>query len=309
MKKPEKKHDTGLRILEILKILLDEDLTKNELIEKLKGNIDIENVYTQEAFIKYFNTFELLGLKLKKDKARYGFSTAVLKVDLSAREKTALIELVKYINKFNNKSAEEIIRKIFLRLEKYINVDIEEILQKTREEENVLCNNTVKENLIKTLKDMLYEGQNVSITYKKNNLTEETITVELKEIQQLNNNTFIVCYNPKLGRNKKICIDLITKLKQEPNINSGFDCHNNVTFEIYGRLIRAYKLKEHEKSIDFDSNKIVISNIKEDKDNLLLRLLKYGENCKIITPKSLQEEFLLLTEKMIENLESYECQK
>lgn len=309
MKKPEKKHDTGLRILEILRILLDEDLTKNELIEKLKGNIEIESVYTQEAFIKYFNTFELLGLKLKKDRARYSFSTAILKVDLNEEEKKALIELVKFISKFNNRTSEEIISKIFLRLEKYVNLDIEEILRKTKEEENVLCNNNVKENLIKTLKDMLYEGQNVSITYKKNNLTEETITVELKEIQQLNNNTFIVCYNPKIGRSKKICIDLITSLKQEPNKNTGFDCHNNVTFEIYGRLIRAYKLKEHEKSIDFNANRVVISNTKEDKDILLLRLLKYGENCKIVSPTSLQEEFLALTEKMIKNLESYECLK
>lgn len=309
MKKPEKKHDTGLRILEILKILLDEDLTKNELIEKLKGNIEIENVYTQEAFIKYFNTFELLGLKLKKDRARYGFSTAILKIDLNLEEKEALTELVKFISKFNNNTSEEIISKIFLKLEKYVNLDIEEILKKTKKEENILCDNNVKENLIKTLKDMLYEGQNVSITYRKNNLAEETITVELKEILHSNNNTFIVCYNPKLGRSKKICIDLITRLKQEPNRNTGFDCHNNVTFEIYGRLIRAYKLKEHEKSIDFYSNKIVISNTKEDKDTLLLRLLKYGENCKIISPKPLQEEFLVLTEKMIKNLESYECLK
>lgn len=309
MKKPEKKHDTGLRILEILKILLDEDLTKNELIEKLKSNKEIENVYTQEAFLKYFNTFEVLGLKLKKDKTKYGFSSVILKINLDEQEKTALSELVKYINKFNNKSAEEIIEKIFLRLEKYVNLNIEEILQKSKEEENVLCNNNVKENLIKTLKDMLYEGQNVNFTYKKNNLVEETITVELKEIVNVNNNTFIVCYNPKLGRSKKICIDLITSLKQEPSRNTGFDYHNSVTFEIYGRLIRAYKLKEHEKAINFDSNRIVISNRKEDKDTLLLRLLKYGENCKILAPKPFQEEFLLLTEKMLKNLESYECLK
>ncbi len=309
MKKPEKKHDTGLRILEILKILLDEDLTKNELIEKLKSNKDIENVYTQEAFLKYFNTFEVLGLKLKKDKTKYGFSNAILKINLNEEEKKALTELIKFINKFNNKVAEEIIEKIFLRLEKYVNLNIEEILQKTKEEENIICNNNVKENLIKTLKDMLYEGQNVSITYRKNNSTEETITTELKEIQNINNNTFIVCYNSKLGRSKKICIDSITGLKQEPGRNKGFDYHNSVTFEIYGRLIRAYKLKEHEKAINFDSNRIVISNKKEDKDTLLLRLLKYGENCKIVTPKDLQEEFLALTEKMIKNLESYECLK
>ncbi|MCD7779182.1 MAG: hypothetical protein LUH05_00730, partial [Candidatus Gastranaerophilales bacterium] len=70
MNKQDKNHDTGLRILETLKILLEEDVTRNELIEKLKNNKQVGGVYTQEAFLKYFNTFEHLGLKLKKDKVK-----------------------------------------------------------------------------------------------------------------------------------------------------------------------------------------------------------------------------------------------
>lgn len=308
MKKPEKKHDTGLRILEVLKILLDEDLTKNQLIEYLKFNKDVEGVYTKEAFLKYFNTFELLGLKLKKDKTKYGFSTAILKVDLTKEEKEALVSLVKFINKYNDKSSEALLNRLFLRLEKFVGVNIEDILRESNQQLELQSDN-IRQNIIKTLKDMIYEKQQVDITYKKNDLSEETDTFELKEIIEKDGKTYISCCNSKTTRNKKICVDLITGLKQQHGKNKEFDMKTTVTFEIYGRLIQAYKLKENEKGLDFYPNKLVISNTNEDKDALLLRLLKYGENCKILKPESLKNEFLMITNQIIKNLESYKCQQ
>ena len=41
---------------------------------------------------------------------------------------------------------------------------------------------------------------------------------------------------------------------------------------------------------------------------LLKRLLKYGENCKIIQPKSLRDEFFAMTDDILKNLEQ-ECIK
>ena len=59
MRKTEKNFDTSLRILEVLKVLLNENIKKIDLIEKLKANSKAGVVYTQEAFIKYFNTLEI----------------------------------------------------------------------------------------------------------------------------------------------------------------------------------------------------------------------------------------------------------
>ena len=78
---------------------------------------------------------------------------------------------------------------------------------------------------------------------------------------------------------------------------------NTVVFELYGRLANSYKLKPSESVINFEQGKIVVSNSEEDRDVLLRRLLKYGENCKIVTPKSMQEEMISLTNEMLKNLE------
>ena len=113
----------------------------------------------------------------------------------------------------------------------------------------------------------------------------------------------VLCYLPNFARNIKINIDSIIELNQLPKKSKGTTCLNSVVFELYGRLVSSYKLKPSEKVINFSNSCITVSNTAEDKDVLLRRLLKYGENCKIITPKSMQNELLELTNEMLKNLE------
>ena len=304
MNKPEKKHDTGLRILEVLKILLEKNLSKTELIEKLKENDLVENVYSQEAFLKYFNTFELSGLKLNRFQGKYSLNNALLKINLSKKEQEMLILLINSITKLNNKSEEEIMRNFFLKINKYVGIDLNNELNNIANKETSIQNSNIRNNVIETLKHLIYEEQKVNITYKKTDNTEETDTFELKEIIEKDNCIYVVCYSPLLGRNKKININSIKSLNQLPQKISGVCYLNSIVFEVYGRLASLYRLKPSEKVIDFSNNHLTISNTEEDKDSLLLRLLKYGENCKIIRPKSLQEEFINLTNDILKNLEA-----
>lgn len=305
MMQPEKKHDTGLRMLQILKIMLENDVSKSELIEKLKNVSNEKHVYTPEVILKYFNTFELLGLKLiKGEKCRYSLQNALFQVDFSEKELKILYKFIEDIKKLNNKSDEEIMRKLVLKLDKYTSYDLTDFQKSMLKEEKYLYNENVKENVITSLKNMIYDGQSVDLTYMENNGEESTVTVELKEIVEQRNHTYVVCYNPKVGRNKKISLDAITSIKQSPKKASGISCLNSVVFEIYGRLASVYKLKPSEKVLNFSNNHLTISNSEEDKDVLLRRLLKYGENCKIIRPKTLQKEFLTLTDDILKNLEA-----
>ena len=304
MNKPEKNHDTGLRILEVLKILLEKNLSKTELIEKLKENDLVENVYSQEAFLKYFNTFELSGLKLNRIQGKYSLNNALLKTSLNKKEQEMLVLLIKSIKKLNNKSEEEIMKNFFLKIDKYVGIDLNNELNNIANKETSIQNSNIRNNVIETLKHLIYEEQKVNITYKKTDNTEETDTFELKEIIEKDNCIYVVCYSPLLGRNKKININSIKSLNQLPQKISGVCYLNSIVFEVYGRLASLYRLKPSEKVIDFSNNHLTISNTEEDKDSLLLRLLKYGENCKIIRPKSLQEEFINLTNDILKNLEA-----
>ena len=170
MNKPEKKHDTGLRILEVLKILLEKNLSKTELIEKLKENDLVENVYSQEAFLKYFNTFELSGLKLNRFQGKYSLNNALLKINLSKKEQEMLILLINSITKLNNKSEEEIMRNFFLKINKYINIDLNNELDNIINKETSIQNSNIRNNIIETLKHLNFKTFDLRRTKSKYNI-------------------------------------------------------------------------------------------------------------------------------------------
>ena len=113
MIKPEKNYDTGIRILEVLKILLEKDISKQELIERIKSNALFENVYTNEAFIKYFNTLEILGVEMDKNKRIYAIKKALSTIQITKEEKEVLLGIILHIKKLHNKDNESILNEIF----------------------------------------------------------------------------------------------------------------------------------------------------------------------------------------------------
>ncbi len=301
MTKPDKNFDTGLRILEVLKILQNKDVSKNDIINELKNNNLFESVYTPEAFIKYFNTFELIGLVIEKEKNVYKLKNSLLKVSLSKNEIDVLVDLVRYIKKLHNKKIETAIKNLIYKFIKYTDTNTQEIVLKTLQE--IDCNMNGNNNTIGFLEKLLYDNQLVTITYYKNKFIQDNITVTIKEIIEKNNDIIIVCYDSSKSRNKKIYLSSIISIKQSPQKASNSQYLNSVVFRLYGRLASLYKLKTSETVLDFSKDYITVSNTEEDKDILLRRLLKYGESCKIIKPQIMQKEFISLTNDILKNLQ------
>lgn len=304
MRKTEKNFDTSLRILEVLKVLLNENIKKIDLIEKLKANSKAGVVYTQEAFIKYFNTLEIMGFELEKYKNIYILQNALHQIDITQEEKNILTEMVDNYRTLRNKSVEKNLYSAVSKINKYINpsipiLELEEIFSKEPKSNY----DDVKEKLMLTIRNMIEDKQLVKLQYKRTKNLIEEITVELKELAEKNQKYFVNCYCQNLGRNKRVALEKIVSLIQLPRKTQGSTILNSVVFELYGRLANSYKLKSSEKVINFSQKHITVSNTEEDRDALLRRLLKYGENCKIITPKSMQEDLIALTNEMLENLE------
>lgn len=304
MRKSEKKFDTSLRILEILKVLLNENIKKIDLIEKLKSNSKVGTVYTQEAFIKYFNTLQIMGFELEKVKNIYILQNALHQVDITQEEKKLLTEMVEDYRSLSNKKVERNLHSAISKINKYINpsipfTELEEIFSK----EPKSYFDSVKDNLMLSIRNMIEDKQLVKLQYRRTKNSVEEIVVELKELAEKNQKFYINCYCQSLARNKRIALEKIVSLVQLPRKTLDKNYLNTVVFELYGRLSRSYKLKHSESVINFEQGKITVSNSDEDRDALLRRLLKYGENCKIVAPKSMSLEMMALTNEMLKNLE------
>lgn len=300
-KKSDKNFDTSLRILEVLRILLNYDITKSDLIEKMNENSQFENVYTFEAFIKYFNTLSVLGFKIKKDKNIYKLRNTFYRLQLTKDELAAVFQLISHIKKLHNKTLEQTITNILNKSLKYMDEDTQNQVENAIKES---AQNIKSNNLAETLESLLYDNRFISIKYIKNKNTQDTITARLKEIIEKKDEIILVCHDKKSARNKKINAASIISITQTPNMADQNNFNNDsVVFRIYGRLAQVYKLKQGEKVLDFSAGYKTILNKGEDKDIIIKRLLKYGENCKIVQPKIIQDEFLMMTNEILKNLE------
>ena len=75
-----------------------------------------------------------------------------------------------------------------------------------------------------------------------------------------------------------------------------------IVYRIKNRLAKNYKLREWERldTIEPNGNQIII-NKNEDLNILLKRLMRYGTECEIISPKFFKEEMLATINKTLEN--------
>lgn len=303
MVKAEKQFDTGLRILEILKILLNGNLSKNNLINKLNMNSDIEQVYTFEAFIKYFNTVELMGLKLNREKNIYKLENALTYLNLNAKEKELYLKLLSNVKYLYDERLENAVKSLTYRTLKYFNNEISQSTVDGIFENRQTGSGAEKQRCItETINKFINDKLMVKIDYGRKNGAITSITVEIRKAEQINGKMVLTCYSPEKRRNKKIFLDSVVSFSQLPDKVSEAKIMNTIVFEVYGRLAYLYKLKPSEKVINFSDSHLIISNSEEDKDSLLRRLLKYGENCKVIKPAEVREEFISLTGEILKNL-------
>ena len=299
----ETKHDTSLRILEILKLMLKDDISKHKMIEFLKADKKVGSVFTQEAFIKYFNTMEAAGFNIEKIKNNYSLKNTLFTINLNEEELHFFKLIIKNYKSIYNDEEAKLFKKLIIRINKYLENKLPQEYLDNIFSVNEEKNDNVKANIIATLRKMIIEEFPITIKYRKNKNIENEIMINPNELVEKNGNIYISGFCPAINRKKKICIDTIISITQMANKLRYMNKTDPVMFILYGRLAHSYKLKPAEKLINHNANSITISNDEEDDDNLMLRLLKYGENCKIISPKKVQEDFLALTDEILKNLQ------
>ena len=88
-----------------------------------------------------------------------------------------------------------------------------------------------------------------------------------------------------------------------PVASSSASIPTTVVYKIKNRLAKNYKLRDWERldKIDADGSQIII-NKNEDLDLLLARIMRYGTECEICSPKFLREE---MVEKINATLANY----
>lgn len=302
MKKVKKISDASVRVLETLKLLSKENSSIQDILRYFEKIDPDSRIYTSEVILKYINTLKVFGFRFIKEKDKYVLLNYPNQINLAEKELKALMLIEKASMKFPEEKVKQEIQLFSQDLEKRFsdNTKLVEAKIKKPDFENLKLDYSQYENKIKEYEKYCLDKQRVKIIYKKNNRTEHSIIAEPNEINYSGNCVYFNVYNPSTAQIQNIHVDAIIRVEQLPLKSNPTNILTSVTFELKDRLARAYNLHDGEKLLQLKSNgNLIIMNQKEDHNLLIRRLMRYGENCEIIAPKSLREEMKELIKKTL----------
>ena len=283
---PRKTNDTSIRVLELLKYMIMNDVDLSDIKYDLP---EFANVMP-ETYLKYFATIDYAGLTVRKKDKKYTLCSLPEKINLSEDNMNIFKKMCYHFKSCCSEKETGSFVRFFRLISKSLDgedrINFEKILTKFTEDS--IVKSTVQEKC-RIYENYISSGQRLKITYKY-----QILLCEPKSIEIINGNVYFDVYDYKNGTFNKILTDLITSVEVMPT-RASLSCMNETAvFKVYNRLVDNYRLRENEfiQSFDEKSKTIVVKNF--DRDELLKRLLKYGENCKILAPKNLQKDFLCL---------------
>jgi predicted DNA-binding transcriptional regulator YafY len=151
------------------------------------------------------------------------------------------------------------------------------------------------------------EEQRIIITYKLPIEEEEKhIVLEPNSIKYDLNEVYIYGFSPITGEKQLLQMDYIISIKQLPVKSKYNYALSPLIFKLKGRVASGYRAYEGEKVTEIDelTGSITVSAYVEDHNMVLNRLLKYGDQCEILYPKSLRNRVVKTIQDALKNYES-----
>lgn len=297
-----KTSQAAYRTLEILKSLAEKPLSSQELLEHVEKATDKN--FRKEMVLKYINTIKLLGIDIKKEGNKYYLDKSLECIDFSKKDLSIFAFIQKYINKINHDDYKNNIIESLQIIEK--NFSEKTIsLYKGNKIRAYLPNKplSIKDENIKQYERYCKDELKVKIVYQCENSQKqkEFLLAPLKIIYK-KGNAILIGYDSKNNEYKEFLVQNILYAEQTPQkfIQSS---SGSVLFKLKNRLAKSYVLKNNEILLESGSDFIIVSNKKEDKDQLLRRLLRYFDQCEILYPKSYRTSLLEMIDAMEKNYE------
>lgn len=306
MKKSKKTGDACIRVLETLKFLYKNNASIQDIINHFE-KIDPNNrSYTNEVISKYINTLKVFGFRFIKEKDKYVLLNSPNQFDFDNEDLKAIYLLETSAKLLPEENLKNEINKFLQDLEKIFSDNTRLLAHKITKPDFVDFKFDYSKylNQIKEYEKYCSDRQRIKVIYKNKTGAESSMMVEPNEIKYIENNVFLSIYNPISAQIQDINFNSIIKVEQLPLKSNTQNLLSSVTFQLKDNLARVYKLREGEKLLQMNPDgSTVILNQQEDHTLLLKRLMRYGENCEVISPKSLREEMKQLIKETLKNYE------
>ncbi len=301
----EKCNDACIKLFTFIKMLYEGDVEFQKVLELFSdGNYDGTS-NTHVTINKYLNTLKIFGIKVKKIHGKYHMLSPIYKLKFNLEDLKS-IEILKETEKMlpdgkNKNSFNGFLRKLEMRYDEKAQ-SIEQISNNTQNLHLNFYHSEMVEQ-VKQCQKYCQDKQKLEIIFTTEK--EEELNLICSPIEQTYTRRKICLKVIGNSGNRiyEIPIENIKSIKQLPVSTSAVSIPITVVFRIKNRLAKNYKLRDWERldKIESDGSHIIV-NKNEDLEQLLKRIMRYGTECEICSPRFLKEE---MVERINETLKNY----
>lgn len=296
--------DTSTRVLETLKFLSQHKASIQDIIRYFELKDPNNRVYTNEVILKYINTLKVFGYKFKKEKDKYVMLNTPIQFEFDEKDLKAIWLMKNFSQMLPEEKIKNEAHKFLQDLERRFSEQTKLLAQGFITPQNLNLEDiyTRFSSKISVYEQYCMDRQKLKITYEDRHESNISVTVEPNEIKYKGSDVYFRVYNPLSAEIQDINFESIIEIKQLPQKSNAINMHSSVTFKLKDRLAKAYRLHDGEKLLKLeDDGSIVILNQQEDRILLLKRLMRYGENCELISPKRLRADMINMITSTLNN--------
>lgn len=301
---PEKCNESCVKMFTFLKMLYEEDVDFKIVIDLLSDGKYDGTSNTHVTLNKYLNAMKIFGIKIKKINKKYKMLNSPYKIKLDANDLKS-IKLLQQAWEILPKGKTKTEFESFLKaLEIRYDETTQSLLQISDNTQNLdldFYHSELVEQL-KKCEQYCQDKQKLEIIFTSENGEELNLLCSPLERTYKKRKNYLKVLGSNGSSIYEIPLENIKSIKQLPCASSAHSIPTTVVYRIKNRLARNYKLREWENlnTIEDDGSHIIV-NKNEDLTLLLHRIMRYGTECEIISPKFLREEMIDLINKTIEN--------
>lgn len=298
----EKYNDACVKLFEFIKMLYEGDVEFKTVLDHFSDGTYDGSSNTHVTINKYLNAMKIFGIQVIKSDNKYKMLTSPYKISFNL-EDLKCINILKdggqiLTDNKNKTNFEKFIQSLEVRYDEVA----QNFVQITNKSQRVKIFHSEILEQIKQCEKYCQEKQKLEIVFCNEN--NEDINLICSPIEQIYFKRKI-CLKV-LGNNGsriyEIPINSIKSIKQLPTASSTQAIPTTVVYRIKNRLAKNYKIRDWEKldNIEQDGSHIII-NKNEDLNILIKRLMRYGTECEIISPKFFKEEMITTINQTLEN--------
>ncbi|NLF82804.1 MAG: WYL domain-containing protein [Candidatus Gastranaerophilales bacterium] len=301
----DNKSITALRIISILNLLLECPCDDEMINSRLCEQINEIKALSEDTLCIYLNTLRVLGCEItrpaKRNDYKYILKSHPFNISLSKDEIETLIEIRKYISFLGDWKTALYVDKLFKTLSDSFSEETKTFFFESKRQSLVReidSNNFFHE--INQLENYCKQNKKLTLVYDSPESGVKNITIIADKINMENGTFYLRGYNEELETTMYLRLDRILDIKsvsmQTMDIQPKYTV---VRYKIKGISPLSLNISDDESIIEKNDDEITIEALVSNKFKFFQKILSYANNCTIIDPPQIRDEFIKKLEHML----------